>query len=87
MFEPNPWGFYQVHGNVWEWVEDCFNLGYREATTDGSAWTRGLCGDGLLRGGSWKSVPAELRSAYRIWANPGTRGNFISFRVARTFAP
>jgi formylglycine-generating enzyme required for sulfatase activity len=42
-FQPNPWSLYQVHGNVMEWVEDCYNGSYEGAPTDGSAWTSGNC--------------------------------------------
>src|SRR5262245_51807598 len=41
MFQPNPWGLYQVHGNVWEWTRDCWNGDYRGAPSDGTAWMTG----------------------------------------------
>ena len=66
-FEPNPWGLYQVHGNVLEWVEDCWNDSYKGAPADGSPFTTGG-GDGrVLRGGSWLYLPRFLRAAFRIW--------------------
>jgi formylglycine-generating enzyme required for sulfatase activity len=64
-FEPNPWGLYQVHGNVLEWVQDCWNGSYASAPDDGSAWEKGDCGRRLLRGGSCLSYPWRLRSADR----------------------
>jgi formylglycine-generating enzyme required for sulfatase activity len=51
-FEANPWGLYQVHGNVWEWCGDCWNDSYKGAPTDGLAWTTGDCNLRVLRGGS-----------------------------------
>ena len=63
-FKPNPWGLYQVHGNVWEWVEDCWNENYHNAPSDGSANTTGDCVR-VLRGGSWDNDPENLRAAYR----------------------
>ena len=58
-FKPNPWGLYQVHGNVYDWVEDCYHDRYDGAPTDGSAWTSGDCTYRVLRGGSWVSYPQD----------------------------
>ena len=67
-FVPNPWGLYQVHGNVWEWVQDCWHGSYDGAPDDGSAWEEGDCGDRLFRGGSWGNTPGGVRSAVRDWS-------------------
>lgn len=83
-FQPNPWGLYQVHGNVYEWTEDCWKDNYSNAPTDGSAWTSENCVSRVVRGGSWETFPRYLRSAYRdryIAVNRSTR---YGFRVART---
>ena len=61
-YPANPWGLYNMHGNVWEWVEDCWNDSYKGAPSDGRAWTTGDCGRRLVRGGSWFSDPKSLRS-------------------------
>jgi formylglycine-generating enzyme required for sulfatase activity len=53
MFEPNRWGLYQVHGNVWDWTEDCYHPSYQGAPADGSAWTSNDCSHHVVRGGSW----------------------------------
>ena len=81
-FEPNPWGLYQVHGNVWEWVEDCWHDSYHNAPSDGSAWTTGTCSSRVLRGGSWSYDPANLRAARRDGSSPVSRYLDIGFRVA-----
>jgi formylglycine-generating enzyme required for sulfatase activity len=83
-FGPNPWGFYSVHGNSWEWVEDCYSDSYEGAPSDGSARTSGDCGRRVLRGGSWASQPRNLRSAARYRLGPAVRGDWYGFRVART---
>jgi len=85
-FEPNPWGLYQVHGNVYDWVEDCFNESYRGAPADGSAWLTGDCTRRSHRGGSWFSHPWALRSASRNRNLSVAPADFISFRVARSLA-
>jgi formylglycine-generating enzyme required for sulfatase activity/uncharacterized caspase-like protein len=83
-FEPNPWGLYQVHGNVWEWTEDCLHLGYTGAPSDGSAWTTGDCSRRVGRGGSWYDDPSNLRAAYRGASPSNQRSNSVGLRIART---
>jgi formylglycine-generating enzyme required for sulfatase activity len=84
---PNPWGLYQVHGNVWEWTEDCWNRNYDGAPTDGSAWTAGTCVQRVLRGGSWDLSPANMRSACRYSYSSFIHLNIVGFRVARILNP
>jgi formylglycine-generating enzyme required for sulfatase activity len=86
-FQPNPWGLYQVHGNVWEWVEDCYNDSYVGAPTDGSAATAFDCSQRLHRGGSWYNDARWLRSAQRYSRTTNYRDYLLGFRVARTLAP
>ncbi len=85
-FEANPWGLYQVHGNVGNWVEDCWNTDYRNAPADGSANTSGDCFTHVFRGGSWLDTPWSLRAECR--GNSGINPDFsfsdLGFRVART---
>ena len=82
-FSANPWGVYQVHGNVWEWVLDCWNDSYKGAPKDGAAWTAGNCSQRVFRGGAWGVAPTFLRAAARNWNPPARRTNSIGFRVAR----
>ena len=87
-FPANRFGLHDMHGNVWEWLEDCRHDSYEGAPSDGSAWTTGGdCGSRVLRGGSWYSEPRDLRSAFRIWAETGFSNHDVGFRVARTLAP
>ena len=86
-FEPNGFGLYDMHGNVWEWVADCWNKDYQGAPTDGSAWTWSDCENRVLRGGSWSSSPGYLRSASRLRSSTVFRYYFLGFRVVRTLTP
>jgi formylglycine-generating enzyme required for sulfatase activity len=83
-FGPNSFGLHQVHGNVNEWVADCWRSTYQQTTTDGAASTTGDCGRRVLRGGSWYDGPQLLRAAARSGFYPGHRSNKIGFRVARS---
>jgi formylglycine-generating enzyme required for sulfatase activity len=85
-FEPNPWGLYNVHGNVWDWTQDRWNDSNSGNPGDGSARTRDDCRYRVLRGGAWYSSPAQLRAASRTIDYDGSRGD-IGFRVARTLSP
>ncbi|MDE2794702.1 MAG: formylglycine-generating enzyme family protein [Gemmatimonadota bacterium] len=82
--EPNPFGLYDVLGNVWEWTEDCWHDNYVGAPDDGTAWRSGDCSYRVLRGGSWYWDEPGSGSAVRGWSQIGFRGKNIGFRVART---
>lgn len=82
-YAPNAFGLYDVHGNVWEWVEDCKNANYIGAPNDGSPWTSGDCAQRVLRGGSWYNYPHDLRSANRLYNSTSLRDNSYGLRVAR----
>jgi formylglycine-generating enzyme required for sulfatase activity len=84
-FAPNGFGVNDMHGNVPEWVQDCYENGYDRAPVDGSAHTPRNCGSRIHRGGSWHDVPAFLRSAYRGANDPRDRSG-KGFRVARTLS-
>jgi formylglycine-generating enzyme required for sulfatase activity len=82
--KPNPWGLYDMLGNVFQWVEDCSINSYRVTPRDGSAYIKGPCTYRVLRGGSWKSSPRFARAASRVDATPDYRDGILGFRVART---
>jgi formylglycine-generating enzyme required for sulfatase activity len=83
-FDKNPWGLFNVHGNVWEWTEDCWNESNEGNPGNGSARTTGDCSRHVVRGGSWNSDPRFLRAAYRNGFATDSRLNNIGFRLART---
>ncbi len=84
-FKPNAFGLYDMHGNVWEWVEDCWHSDYTGAPQNGRAWV-GRCTEDnrVLRGGSWISLAEYLRSAVRSRSPLFNRHRGFGFRVART---
>ncbi len=81
-FPPNAFGLYDVHGNVSEWVQDCWNGGYAGAPGDGRAWESGDCRRRVIRGGAWDGNPRYLRSAFRS-RDSGNRLYINGFRIAR----
>jgi len=88
-FPPNAFGLHDMHGNVWEWVQDCYSGNYTGAPVDGSAWESWEmdCSRRVLRGGSWSNSPWFLRSAARLRSSTGLRSGDVGFRVARTLTP
>jgi formylglycine-generating enzyme required for sulfatase activity len=80
----NKFGLHDLHGNVWEWVEDAWHPNYEGAPNDGSVWAGGDTSQRVLRGGSWYSSPVDLRSAGRVGYRPDNRDYGFGFRVART---
>ena len=88
-FPANAWGLHDMLGNVWEWVQDCWNRNYVGAPSDSVAWIEGDCGERVIRGGSWLTGGSSrtgdpLKTPVRVrW--PASSGvQIIGFRVART---
>lgn len=82
-FRANPWGLYNVHGNVWDWTDDCWNETNAGNPGDGSVRTTGDCTWRVARGGAWNYPPTFLRAAFRYWNLPHNRSSVQGFRVAR----
>ena len=84
-FEANAFGLHDIHGNASEWTLDCYNSHYNGAPEDGQARGTGNCARRVVRGGSWKDKPLDIRSARRHANVPDERSSKIGFRVMRTF--
>ena len=87
-FAANAFGLFDMHGNVEEWVEDCYDNTYTGAPSDGSA--RSGCGASVpvvVRGGSWFYVWQFLRSAFRFGYSLSNRGNNLGFRLVQDLDP
>ncbi|MGB7917547.1 MAG: SUMF1/EgtB/PvdO family nonheme iron enzyme, partial [Rhodomicrobium sp.] len=72
-----------MHGNAWEWVQDCYEPSYDGAPSDGSPAKQAQCDLRVLRGGAWNYYPKLLRSAYRYATPADIRLNNFGFRIAR----
>ena len=86
-FEANPWGLFNVHGNVWDWTADCWNDSNQGNPGNGSARTTRDCLARVIRGGSWRYGPQGLRAAVRDGIPSDYRFYNLGFRLARTLNP
>ena len=80
----NDFGLHDMHGNVWEWVQDCFRENYLGAPADGSAAAEQEGCYRVNRGGSWNFKLEDDRSANRSWYLPGDRDQYLGFRLAKS---
>ena len=83
-YPPNAFGLHEVHGNVWEWTDDCWHDSYARAPSDSRVWNTGDCSRRVIRGGSWNFRPSKARSANREWNGFGVGNIHIGFRVVST---
>jgi formylglycine-generating enzyme required for sulfatase activity len=85
LFKPNAFGLYDMEGNVWQWVQDCYHADYNGAPSDGSAWPDEDCsGLHVTRGGAYNRAPRPIRIAVRVRHATGSKIGNIGFRIART---
>jgi formylglycine-generating enzyme required for sulfatase activity len=86
--KPSAFGLYDMHGNVWQWVEDCYHNSYQGAPSNGSQWVEGCSEDKrVVRGGSWFSAADYVRSALRYRHSSYSHVDNVGFRVGRTLTP
>jgi formylglycine-generating enzyme required for sulfatase activity len=82
-FSANAFGLHDMHGNVWEWLEDCWSEQYTSATpTDGAPYRNGNCDGRVMRGGSWEDYAGDVRAAARVGSNTDDQSWADGFRVA-----
>jgi formylglycine-generating enzyme required for sulfatase activity len=83
--KPNAWNLYDMHGNVWEWVEDDYHSDYEGAPDDGQPWIdEPRSASRVIRGGSWRDSAQSCRSAFRYGLSPGVRDVVLGFRLVRS---
>ncbi len=78
---PNCWGLYDMHGNVWEWVQDIYHDNFNGAPTDGSAWESGNGSERTVRGGSWIYVARDCQVTHRLPDAPDLVFQDLGFRL------
>lgn len=86
-FPPNGFGLHDVHGNAYEWAQDCWNDSYRSAPSTGTALERGDCSRRIVRAGSWRSSAKHVRVPFRGVLTAEKSNGASGFRIARTLAP
>jgi formylglycine-generating enzyme required for sulfatase activity len=86
-YKPNAFGLYDIYGNVWELVEDCWSDNYIDAPADSRPRKSGNCERRAVRGGSWDYRASAAASGSRAWSGVGQRYNDVGFRVARRLEP
>jgi formylglycine-generating enzyme required for sulfatase activity len=82
-YYPNPFGLYDMLGNVWEWCADAWHGDYQGAPTDGSAWATNNSVRRVIRGGAWDNTERFVRAGYRFGFDPANRDDNLGFRLAR----
>ncbi len=82
-YASNPWGLYDMGGNVSEWVSDCWHASYRRAPAEGASWFNPGCRSRVIRGGSWASSPVQARAAWRASSDSDVTNARVGFRVVR----
>jgi len=80
-FDANAFGLYDMQGNVWQWLLDCYKADYHLAPIDGSAYQGDNCAKYVTRGGGWNNLPSALRAANRSPVKAGVKMNNLGFRV------
>lgn len=78
---PNPWGLYDMLGNVWEWCSDYWDHYSGRSRTDPTGPEKGA--ERVIRGGSWRVLARHVRAAYRYWGQPGGSTDYLGFRLSR----
>ncbi len=83
-YPANAFGLHDMHGNMWEWMADCWHWNYEGAPNDGSAWmgTDSACERHVMRGGAWHGAVSYMRSAYRFRFPKEARSGGLGFRLA-----